>query len=300
MVGSPVRVPPDITSQVPQVGRGCVSELEGKGAPFCANPERRSRRGRKSHRHGKPRSGSIPCMHRFDRGALVPLSITLIVLLAVWLGIWGPVEAFGDKERTGIVKWLYDWQQLISGFLALAAAGVAAALVWKQLADMRRQATAAERQALLATDDLLTRRMAAISQVSAEIRAFTRYITTAVDISWPLKINRLEKAWSELGKRLEAIDRHALESALEQDAHETVEHYRDLARQFHDIIGQILQNHAPGAVPTMTDETLLGYAKNRRSLLRNSERSVARATMESLDLLHKRQALVRADLLSPR
>jgi ABC-type dipeptide/oligopeptide/nickel transport system permease component len=49
-----------------------------------------------------------------------------IFLFGIWLGIAGPIGQIGDAERTGFVKFLFDWQQLISGVLALTAAAFAA------------------------------------------------------------------------------------------------------------------------------------------------------------------------------
>lgn len=65
----------------------------------------------------------------------------------------------------GVLRWLYDWQTLITGFLALAAAYVAARPIWQQLR--------------LSARDTLTGRVAAMESRRSRTRELTREVTGA-------------------------------------------------------------------------------------------------------------------------
>jgi hypothetical protein len=167
-------------------------------------------------------------MRKLDLGALVPLIAILIVLLAAWIGLFGPVGAIGDKERAGLVKFLYDWQQIISGVLALAAAGVAAWLVWGQLKEASRQASAAERQLLLLTDDLIARRIADIHSLKARIFSLVDIIN-AVDFN-DRRTDHQHSILHEIRERIDAIEAGAHPGMLTPPALDAVNVYCDLAR----------------------------------------------------------------------
>ena len=168
-------------------------------------------------------------MRKFDLGALVPLIAILIVLLAAWIGLFGPIGAIGDKQRTGLVKFLYDWQQIISGVLALAAAGVAAWLVWGQLKEASRQASAAERQLMLLTDDLLARRIADIHSLKARIFSLADLIE-AVDFN-DGRADHLQSILREIRERIDAIESGAHPGVLTQPTLAAVYIFCDHARR---------------------------------------------------------------------
>ena len=167
-------------------------------------------------------------MRKPDLGALVPLGAIFIVLLAAWIGLFGPIGAIGDKERTGLVKFLYDWQQIISGVLALAAAGVAAWLVWGQLKEASRQASAAERQLLLLTDDLIARRIADIHSLKARIFSLVDLIG-AVDFN-DRRTDHQQSILREIRERIDAIEAGAHPGMLTPPALDAVNVYCGLAR----------------------------------------------------------------------
>jgi hypothetical protein len=107
----------------------------------------------------------------------VGVTITAGVMLGFVLGaafcsafrIIDPTVTVGDPLRTGFVKFLFDWQQLIVGVAAALAAWL---LLW-QLADTRRQATAAEFQARIANAAFIGDRIAKLRRavrLSLELR----------------------------------------------------------------------------------------------------------------------------------
>jgi L-cystine uptake protein TcyP (sodium:dicarboxylate symporter family) len=97
------------------------------------------------------------------------VSIVFGLLLGVVFGLSIEQIALDPIVRTAAAKWLYDWQQLLSGFLALIAAAIAALLLWKQVTDTARQARSAELQARLATADSISRHVANVDNVGAEL-----------------------------------------------------------------------------------------------------------------------------------
>jgi hypothetical protein len=73
--------------------------------PSCRNPLDKNRNARQ-----------FPRM-KFDTyaGLASAVGIVLILMIVMWLGLWGPIN---------FAK-LQDWQTLMTGFMALVAAGVA-------------------------------------------------------------------------------------------------------------------------------------------------------------------------------
>jgi CII-binding regulator of phage lambda lysogenization HflD len=97
---------------------------------------------------------------------------TIGILAGLLLGLIAALSleqfALDQVQRAGLAKWLWDWQQLLSGLLALLAAGLTAVLLWQQLTDTRRQAIAAEKQALFTTVDALSRYLATANNLRSE------------------------------------------------------------------------------------------------------------------------------------
>ena len=71
--------------------------------------------------------------------------------------------------RNGFWQFVYDWQTLAAGLLALLAAIITGAILWGQLKSAARQAAAAERQAFLAITDALKRQLLSIDDLKTEI-----------------------------------------------------------------------------------------------------------------------------------
>jgi hypothetical protein len=66
-------------------------------------------------------------------------------------------------EYTGILKWLYNWQTLIAGLLALGAAWLAARPVWRQLTLSARETLVMRVSAMESKQDTTRRLMASIT-----------------------------------------------------------------------------------------------------------------------------------------
>jgi hypothetical protein len=172
-------------------------------------------------------------MRKTDFGVIIPLTMMLIVLLAIWLSVVGPVGAVNDQGRSAFAKWLYDWQQLISGLLALIAAAVAAWLLWRQidllrvqLADARRQAVAAERQTAIAIEESISRRIAAAHDIDATVEALNNSIGRIQLHSLEnCDLADLRAARARVGERLEQLDRGVHQGNLRSKAMYAIARY---------------------------------------------------------------------------
>ena len=78
--------------------------------------------------------------------------------------------------RNGFWQFVYDWQTLTAGSLALFAAGGTGWMLWRQLKDIARQATAADHQLILVQADALRRRVLAIENLRADINGLCNSI----------------------------------------------------------------------------------------------------------------------------
>jgi hypothetical protein len=249
-------------------------------------------------------------MRKKDFGALIPLAAIFIVIFVTWLGVFGPVGLIGDQERHGIAKWLYDWQQLLSGILALIAAGIAAWLVWRQLADIRKQAVAAERQAWIATDDLLTRRIAAINELRGKHITLTRLIH-AVRLDEQLEQvilgGRLRSTIAEIDRRVEMIEHSTHAGVLHAAALGAASslslagiHFRNVLEQLvtaYDRPNNILDPQ--GQVDRQLEiRTNLASAKMARNRFQNAFFKAAEAIAQELAPLEQRKAELRAMLFN--
>lgn len=92
-------------------------------------------------------------------GVLCLCLLVFTGILTAWLGVAGPVLT--EASDKGLYKLIFDWQTLIGAALQLAAAGVAAWIVWGQLQEQRAQAAiqameVIQRQLILVIDEYET------------------------------------------------------------------------------------------------------------------------------------------------
>jgi hypothetical protein len=99
-----------------------------------------------------------------DLGLLLPVSMMLIVVLASWLGIAGPV--LKDAEANGLYSLLREWQTLIAALIALGAALLALLPVWRQVTEMQKQSAEMRTQSAMDRYEHLRSREVALAQES--------------------------------------------------------------------------------------------------------------------------------------
>lgn len=93
---------------------------------------------------------------------LASLSLGIVAALSI-------VEFAPPADRQTWARWLYDWQSLVAGMLALLAAAITAPILWKQLKE-------AEKQALLATRDGIKRDLSAFRDLQFQISSLSNSI----------------------------------------------------------------------------------------------------------------------------
>jgi predicted O-linked N-acetylglucosamine transferase (SPINDLY family) len=168
---------------------------------------------------------------------------TIGILFGLFLGVVAALSfeqvALDPVERSAWARWLYDWQQLLSGLLTLLAAGVTAMLLWKQLSDTKRQAAAAERQASLATADSLKRHLSAVHNLQAEIGSLDNCIGSIELFRASEHMDQLRETTSKMTDRVNSIKHAARQIGLSSEAMGAIDRYCNLAIRWGNVAREI-------------------------------------------------------------
>jgi hypothetical protein len=158
--------------------------------------------------HGGSNSRVHGVMRKFDRGVAIPIATLLVFLLVAWLGVAGPIVS--DAQGKGAYEFVKEWQTLIAALIALLAGGVVAHPLWRQLAELQRQAdqrsyeTLRQRSIQLSDERALLvevgRHMELAEQAVSDISRFQIVIGIQ-----PGDLARLDGAEAELAKRLRSL-----------------------------------------------------------------------------------------------
>ena len=147
-------------------------------------------------------------MRKIDIGALIPIGLMLILVMAAWLGIAGPIVT--DVQSKGVYDFLKDWQILIAAMIALAAAAIITKRLRGGVAELQRQFIHYRYETLRQRSIQLNDERALLGELKHHMEAAERAIA---DISQfqivvgikPNDLARLDAEEAELAKRVRAL-----------------------------------------------------------------------------------------------